>query len=544
MKKIKKFNKTIVLSALAALAFGGIAAGTTYALFTSESTTNVSVTTGKVAVDSEVVSESLKIYSGENLTGNPEEDAKNIKETANGTFTNGGTATLTGNNTLSLANMTPGDKVSFKIKVTNSCSVKVKYRTRVSLSEDTGLYGGLSIKIGEHKVLGITDWAELAVGSDEQVLECEVSLPSDKGNEYQDKNCTIAFTVEAVQGNAKTVNDIAYYNLDDFNNLTAIPDDVKDVYVYLGNKSLEGGITIGNSNIADHYQYTNYGDNTAPTGYPTYVKEGGTNAEGQTRHIYSTGKSAVNIIVYGSVQGAPDTNQFNTGNITLLVPDAANVTFKNVIFGAGQMSMLIWNESVSSSVVSHRIASVTFDGCTFNGNWMQNGYFVSEDMVIKNSTFNVHENAIYSKNSNPIWIQGMGHTNVTIDHCTINAVRPIKLWENDASGKITITNNTFNMSLLDVDVKNNDIHRNIGIMFRNTALTDVTITDNKLIGDDATALFCRDDDYEPEVPSTAVINVKDNKIIPTGAKLSAVYKSGADWELKVGTTGHEIKNNG
>ncbi len=542
MKKIKKFNKTIVLSALAALAFGGIAAGTTYALFTSESTTSVSVTTGKVAVDSKVDSESLKTYSGENLTGNPNEDAENIKETAKGTFTNGGTATLTGNNTLSLVNMTPGDKVSFKIKVTNSSTVKVKYRTRVSLSEDTGLYGGLSIKIGEYNVLGITNWAELAVGSDEQVLECEVSLPSDKGNEYQDKNCTIAFTVEAVQGNAKTVNDIAYYNLDDFNNLTAIPDDVKDVYVYLGNKSLAGGITIGNSDIADHYKYTNYGVHQAPNGYPYEVKAE-TNEDGQTRYIYSTGKSAVNIIVYGSVQGAPDTNQFNTGDIKLLVPDAANVTFKNMIFGAGQMSMLIWSESVSASVVPHRIASVTFDGCTFNGNWMQNGYFVSEEMVIKNSTFNVHENAIYSKNSNPIWIQGMGHTNVTIDHCTINAVRPIKLWENDASGKITITNNTFNMSLLDVDVKNNDIHRNIGIMFRNTALTDVTITGNTLTGDDATALFCRDDDYEPEVPSTAVINVNTNTI-PTGAKLSAVYKSGADWELKVGTTGHEIKNNG
>lgn len=526
MKKFKKFNKTIVLSALTALAFGGIAAGTTYALFTSESNTNVSVTTGKVAVESEVDSESLQTYSGVDLAG--DENDKIEATATKGTFTNGGTATLVGNNVLSLANMTPGDKVSFKIKVTNNSNVKVKYRTRVSLSSDNGLYGGLSIKIGENTGMGITEWADLDVA--EQVLDCEVSLPSDKGNEYQDKNCTIAFIVEAVQGNAKTENDIAYYSLDEFNKLIEIPNEVKDAYVYIGNRSIVDGITIGNKDIADHYAYTDWGVNQAPsTEYQTYVRDE-TNSEGKTRYIYSTGKSAVNVIVYGYVQGAPDSASWCPKNITLQVPDAANVTFKNVIFGAGMMGMGVWNESVASMSVDHRVAGVTFDNCTFNGNWIQNGSFGSDKMVIKNSTFNVHENTAFPKNSNPIWIQNMGHTNVTIDGCTINAVRPIKLWESFASGDITITNNTFNMSLLDVDVKNNDIHRNIGIMFRNTTLTKVTITGNTLTGKDATALFCRDDDCIPPVADDAVINISGNKI-PSWAKLSAVYKSGDDWQL-------------
>ena len=64
--------------------------------------------------------------------------------------------------------------------------------------------------------------------------------------------------------------------------------------------------------------------------------------------------------------------------------------------------------------VPHRVASVTFDGCTFNGNWIQNGAFGADEMVVKNCTFNVHENTGYKNNSNPIWIQNLGRCNV--DH--------------------------------------------------------------------------------------------------------------------------------
>lgn len=231
------------------------------------------------------------------------------------------------------------------------------------------------------------------------------------------------------------------------------------------------------------------------------------------------------------MQGAPDIDAHNAGMITLQVPDAANVTFKNMIFGAGQMAMGVWTEpGVASMSVPHRIASVTFDGCTFNGNWRQDGSFGSDKMVIRNSTFNVHENTAYANNSNPIWISQMGHTNVTIDGCTINAVRPLKLWERDAEGDVSITNNTFNMSLCVLHNDINDTHKNIGIMFRTSTLHNVTITGNTLTGN-ATALFCCDDDAAPTVADDAVINTTGNTI-PAGTELSVIYKSTTKWELK------------
>ncbi len=207
MKKIKKFNKAIVLSALSALAFGGIAAGTTYALFTSESTTSVSVTTGKVAVDAEVDSETFKTYSGVDLTG---DENATITETEKGTFTNGGTATLDDKNqTLTLVNMTPGDKVSFTIKVKNKSSVKVKYRTRVNYVDDYGLSDALVVTINDQTFNRklVTEYKDLTVGQNGDDVSVTVEMPSSKGSEYQNLSCKLKYVVEAVQGNAATGND-------------------------------------------------------------------------------------------------------------------------------------------------------------------------------------------------------------------------------------------------------------------------------------------------------------------------------------------------
>ena len=54
MKKKKEVRRIVVLSALAALGFGGVAVSSTYALFTSESKTNVTVASGKVDVESTI----------------------------------------------------------------------------------------------------------------------------------------------------------------------------------------------------------------------------------------------------------------------------------------------------------------------------------------------------------------------------------------------------------------------------------------------------------------------------------------------------------
>lgn len=107
--------------------------------------------------------------------------------------------------------MTPGDKATFTISVTNYSNVKVKYRTKIAVSNDTGLFSGLKFNIGGVNVESSSIWKNLDPategGTAVSSYDCYVELPSDKDNDYQNKSCEIAYTVEAVQGNAATAND-------------------------------------------------------------------------------------------------------------------------------------------------------------------------------------------------------------------------------------------------------------------------------------------------------------------------------------------------
>ena len=266
--------------------------------------------------------------------------------------------------------------------------------------------------------------------------------------------------------------------------------------------------------------------------------------DNDNRHIYSTGKDTVTVVVTGSVTGATDTGDFNAGGITLKVPDAANVIFDKVTFGEGQMAMSMWTESpVQSMTVPHRLASVTFNGCTFKGNWLQNGAFGADEMTITGCTFEKYENTAAphsdgfdcKNNSNPIWIQNMGQTNVTIEGCTINAVRPIKLWEGTASGTVTIQKNTFNMEKCSID--NDSTHKNIAIMFCGTTeqvkLGNVEISGNTVTGD-ATSLICfyngknAGENHYPAMNEGATFSLYNN-ILPEGTTLSVIWRTATVW---------------
>ena len=205
MKNMKK-TKTIMLSALAAVAFGSIAAGTTYALFTSEAEANVTVVAGKVSVKAAI--QNLKLYSLD------EESGEIAALDSQDTFTNGGTVAVDGAN-VALSNITPGDKVEFELKVSNESTVAIKYRTVVESLADAGLFSGLNIKIDSSEFDGgraASEYRKLEVGSDPIVIPVSIELPSDAGNGYQEKSCSISCRVEAVQGNAfiETIDEDTY----------------------------------------------------------------------------------------------------------------------------------------------------------------------------------------------------------------------------------------------------------------------------------------------------------------------------------------------
>jgi len=209
-----KFNKKIVIPMLAVLALGAVGVGATYALFTSDAKTDVAIQAGKVKYAQTV--EGLTTFSGVDVTGNPATDV--VTATAvNGKFTNGGSATYE-NGVVTLSNMTPGDKVTFSIKVKNSSNVSSKMRTFHEIVSDDGLFDGLVVTINGTAWDGSSEYASWAakegVSSETliQTFDVVIDLPTDRGNEYQEKNCSIKFGLEAVQGNAATKDLVTVYD--------------------------------------------------------------------------------------------------------------------------------------------------------------------------------------------------------------------------------------------------------------------------------------------------------------------------------------------
>ena len=528
----KSTKRALISSTLAILMCVAMLIGTTFAWFTDTASTAVNkIQAGTLNVD--IVDKNGNSLDGKSLS------FRNVKGDTDILWEPGATFNLD----------------SFKI--VNKGNLAFKYKVIISgVNGNAKLLEAIDFTISGEK---LTDWdgillpeGKTATTDNEVVGATDLitisgTMKKEAGNEYQGLSIDgIGITVVATQYtyeydskdntyDADAGNDTAFYTLAEFNALTEIPEGVKVAYVNLNGASLEGGLTIGNANIADHYAYTDWNSDVAPAGYPhkTNIDNSTTHEGDKVRYIYSTGKPAADIILIGSVTGAKDTGGFNAGSITLKVPDAANVIFEKVNFGAGQMAMSMWTEShVASMTVPHRVASVTFDGCTFNGNWIQNGAFGADEMVVKNCTFNVHENTGYKNNSNPIWIQNLGRCNVTIEGCTINAVRPIKLWEGTASGSVTIKNNTFNMSNF-VDATGGDAYKNVAVMFCGTTeqvkLGNVEITGNTVTGS-ATGFVCFYDNstQHPSMADGATFKLSGNTL--NGAKESVIWKTNTEWK--------------
>ena len=195
-----KTKGKVLLSSIASIALcSSIAFGGTYALFTSESKANIAVTSGKVSVVATM--DGLKTYSMD-------------VEQADGSFENGGTATLV-DNQLTLSLMAPGDKATFTIDVENKSTITVQYKLTWTVEGD--LADGLEILANDNELADV-NWTELAVGADIDSFAVSVELPATAGNEYQEKSAQISFMVEAVQGNANIVDewdgstDTSWYN--------------------------------------------------------------------------------------------------------------------------------------------------------------------------------------------------------------------------------------------------------------------------------------------------------------------------------------------
>lgn len=186
MKSAKK--STLISAVLAIVMCVSLLAGSTFALFTSESKVNLAVTSGNVEVVASI--ENIeKSYVDEN------------GETVSGKLF-GGDATFA-DGTLSLDNIVPKDTVKFHVKIANNSSVAIKYRTVVTVVEDNGLASSLSIDLAGYQMIGTkaaSAYAKLDAGEQPEVLPVTITLPESETT--QGKSCKLSVSVEAVQGNA------------------------------------------------------------------------------------------------------------------------------------------------------------------------------------------------------------------------------------------------------------------------------------------------------------------------------------------------------
>lgn len=190
-------KKRILLSSIMMIIMCvSLISGATFALFTSESKTNISITSGKVELVANV--EDVETWS-------LEDDYTSAGRT-DYTFTQGGTVVVE-EGKVSLNKVIPGDKVKFTIAGTNKSNVKTLYRVVIKAEEACKLLEGLEISINGVAYTSLysytTAWVELGAQQPMEDVEVSILLPAQAGNEYQDLVANLLVSVEAVQGNAE-----------------------------------------------------------------------------------------------------------------------------------------------------------------------------------------------------------------------------------------------------------------------------------------------------------------------------------------------------
>ena len=209
-------KKTIITSILLIVLCLSLISGSTYALFTSESKINIAVTSGKVDVRANISIYAL--YSAEaNPNGNLLDEHNNkyvhvqqtgVDENGKKLFANGGKVYQDMQGVLNLERMSPGDKVSVVLSVANYSDISAKYRLKFEVPEGGKKLATILVTtIGTTSYTGLSKyrspWQDIQIGQN-PYYNFTIEMPMNAGNEYQGLSSNMVITVEAVQGNAST----------------------------------------------------------------------------------------------------------------------------------------------------------------------------------------------------------------------------------------------------------------------------------------------------------------------------------------------------
>lgn len=182
-------NKKVLIPAvaIAALAAGGLVGGT-LAYFTSESQHQITISTAKVQVTSEIVVDSLKTFS------------LGVEQPAGHFENEGSTATIDADGKLTLTKIAPGDEARFDIKLTNSSTIGIRYEVTTTLTDGEG--NALAAADNKFEITGAAE-GKMALGETEKLINVGVLLPKEvSGEEFMAKDYILLVKVVALQSNA------------------------------------------------------------------------------------------------------------------------------------------------------------------------------------------------------------------------------------------------------------------------------------------------------------------------------------------------------
>ena len=216
-------QKKVLLSSILVIALClSVIAGSTYALFTDSAKTSIAITSGDVEIEAALSLDAVYSAKAKANLNAPQENPFLIDENGRkydyekqdgNTFANGGTASIDANGaTITLTNITPGDKIDATLYVENTGNVDMIYRYTIATNDgDLARRMVVTVETGESYEAAksyTSAWsAEVASGSGIKEhkfsLELPVYVPSeDENGVYENQVVDYTITVEAVQANA------------------------------------------------------------------------------------------------------------------------------------------------------------------------------------------------------------------------------------------------------------------------------------------------------------------------------------------------------
>lgn len=434
-----------------------------------------------------------------------------------------------------------------KLRVVNKGNLALKYTVEI-----TGINGDAKLNEAiDWTIDGITlgnTFTGLAVGANSE-FTIKGTMKTTAGNEYQGLSINgVGITVFATQDTVESDSynnqydkdaGTAHYTLAEFNALTEIPEDVKIVYLNIGDVSLaDSDVTIGNKDICDMWTWDRNTDH-----YVGEILEDGRKVYmvRDTDTIYSSNKAGITLYISGSVKDNPEggLNQSDSHAITFSIPDASNVVFTKDFTMNGYFRMSTgWSDgrNLGGAFYNHTVKSVLFDRSTFNGIWIQNGGFFADSLTLDGCTFNAYENTTSANDSNPLWFCNIRTCDVTVKNCTFKASRPIKVVEQAVFGaNVTITGNKFDMSLTN-SANDASKPKNDAIMFSTLigetqwnpagTLGNVVVSGNEVTGANALLTFFNPSQITMAKGATFTVS---NNTLGTGVKTSVIWKTATEY---------------